>query len=229
MNAGCSLGKRSVFLMALVLVGCLMFLSNVVAGGMGKGSRSKNIAPIPQTGQTLCYDLTGLEILCEGTGQDADLHAGVLLPTPRFIINGDGTVTDRLTKLVWLQDADRFAKLTWQAALDACNSLAADGVNLADGSIAGDWRLPSVRELFSLIHYGFHEPAVSDTEGTGQWSEGDPFVNKKSELYYWSSTTNVQPPHREMAVWVNLSYGGVGASPKVQTDYFRIWPVRDAN
>jgi hypothetical protein len=38
-------------------------------------------APVPQTGQTLCYDATGFTIVCAGTGQDGDIKAGVASPT----------------------------------------------------------------------------------------------------------------------------------------------------
>ena len=55
---------------------------------------------VPQTGQTRCFDTTGVEIMCGGTGQDGDLQAGVIWPTPRLTDNGNGTVTDHLRILV---------------------------------------------------------------------------------------------------------------------------------
>jgi len=61
---------------------------------------------VPRTGQTLCYDVKGKVIPCEGTGQDGEYRAGTAWPTPRFNDNYDGTVTDRLTGLVWVKDAD---------------------------------------------------------------------------------------------------------------------------
>ena len=47
---------------------------------------------------------------------------------------------------------------------------------LDDGSQPGDWRLPNMREMHSLISYEFTSPAIPDTSGLGQWSEGDPVV-----------------------------------------------------
>lgn len=42
--------------------------------------------------------------------------------------------------------------------------------------MAGEWRLPNIREMLSLVHYGLFDPAIPDTAGTGQWTEGNPFL-----------------------------------------------------
>lgn len=73
---------------------------------------------LPQTGQTKCYNSTGTEIGCDGTGQDGDIQAGVPWPNPRFTDNGYGTVTDNLTELQWTKDANLAGTKTWQEALD---------------------------------------------------------------------------------------------------------------
>ena len=96
-----------------------------------------------------CWD--ALEpIDCAGTGQDGEYQAGVSVD-PRFTDNGDGTVTDNLTGLIWLKDADCFGSRNWTNALSDANTLADGSCGLTDGSVAGDWRLPNVRELQSLI------------------------------------------------------------------------------
>src|SRR3989344_8150136 len=59
---------------------------------------------LPKTGQTKCYDSSGIEIDCKGTGQDGEIQAGVAWPDTRFIDNNDGTVTDDFTGLMWLND-----------------------------------------------------------------------------------------------------------------------------
>ncbi|KJU83658.1 protein containing DUF1566, partial [Candidatus Magnetobacterium bavaricum] len=98
---------------------------------------------LPQTGQTKCYDEGGKEISCIATGQDGDLKKGVAWPDPRFKDNGDKTVTDNLTGLVWTKDAgtptvDSCAggKMNWQAAIGyvAC-------LNKAKHLGYTDWRL----------------------------------------------------------------------------------------
>ena len=186
----------------------------------------ENFAPVPRTGQSQCYDSSGSATGCENTGQDGELGKGVPWPTPRFTDNLDGTVTDNLTGLIWLKDADCFGEQTWFNALSVCETLASSACGLTDGSVAGDWRLPNVRELQSLIDFGFYEPALPNTAGTGKWSEGNPFTGVLSNSY-WSSTTYEQTTY---SAWHMYMYIG-RASYGVKTDYigYHVWPVRNAN
>lgn len=140
-------------------------------------------APVSKTETSTSYE----------TGDDGELQIGITWPNPRFTDNGDDTITDNLTGLIWLKNADRFGGRMWAAALCECNNLYADGVDLKDGSVPGDWRLPNIRELHSLINYGFNDPALPDIAGTGQWTEGNPFTNVRT-FPYWSSTTSVSFP-----------------------------------
>jgi len=57
----------------------------------------------PATGQTSCWDSGGNVIPCAGTGQDGDIQAGATL---KYKDNGNGTITDRNTKLVWEKKSD---------------------------------------------------------------------------------------------------------------------------
>ena len=82
--------------MALMVFMIVFFLPFSVRAG------TVNVA---RTGQTTCYDSDGNVIDCAGTGQDGDIQAGVAWPSPRFVDNGDGTITDMLTGLMWLKDA----------------------------------------------------------------------------------------------------------------------------
>lgn len=117
-------------------------------------------APVPKTGQTTSY----------ATGDDGDLEKGVAGPTPRFTDNNNGTVTDRLTGLVWLKngscvrffagDAKAENPRTWPEAVDSANRLASGYCGLTDNSKVGDWRLPNRKELDSLIDLGRFEPAL---------------------------------------------------------------------
>ncbi len=172
-------------------------------------------AYVEDTGQTECYDAGGSVISCTGTGQDGELQKGIVWPTPRFADNGDGTVTDHLTGLVWLQNANRFGTRTWAQALSDCNSLADDGADLTDGSAAGDWRLPNVKELQSLIDFGRHNPALP---------AGHPFSGVQY-YYYWSSTTYAA--NTVLAWRVDVAYGFVDGGNKTNNPY--VWPVRGGN
>jgi hypothetical protein len=110
------------------------------------GPVSEAPAPVPQTGQTTPY----------AAGDDGSIRAGVPWPSPRFTDNLDGTVTDHLTGLIWLKnaDCDALRSTDWATAVFNAHSLASGICGLADGSVAGDWRLPNVKELQSLVDFG---------------------------------------------------------------------------
>ena len=171
-------------------------------------------APVPKTGQTEWY----------ADYDDGDLEKGVAWPNPRFTDNGNGTVTDNLTGLIWLKDANCFESRTWAQALSDCHNLQTAYCGLTDGSNIGDWRLPNQRELQSLMHFGFYDPAVPNTAGTGKWSAGDPFINLKYGWTdsYWSSTTCAYDTNG--ALGVHMTYGPVTAVPKTSENF--VWPVR---
>jgi len=168
-------------------------------------------APVGQTGQTISY----------GPGDDGDHEKGVAWPNPRFTDNGDGTVTDNLTGLIWLKNGNCFGGRPWDDALSDCNGLADGQCGLTDASNAGDWRLPNKKELLSVTSDGYALPAVSNTAGTGQWSEGDPFTNLESGLQYWSSTTYIGNGN---AFFVNTSNAFMPLQQK--TSFFAVWCVR---
>jgi hypothetical protein len=172
-------------------------------------------APVPKTGQTISYTV----------GDDGDLEKGVAWPVPRFTDNDDGTVTDNLTGLVWLRDASCQAFFSgdamgqnhrdWSAALAADNALASGYCGLSDSSVVGDWRLPNLRELHSLIDYGNSSPALPD---------GHPFTNV-THGSYWTSSTNTGFTDR--AWYVSLPNGMVSYEYKTETR--NVWAVRDGH
>jgi len=136
---------------------------------------------------------------------DAYFQRGVAWPNPRFTDNGNGTITDNLTKLIWDKNANRFGKQFWTLAIQSCSELADNGGDLTDGSVAGDWFLPNLRELHSIVHYGVLDPAVPDTHGTGKWGQGDPFNNVQSQKYFTSSRDMKWPIFQ---AWVIDLYDG---------------------
>lgn len=166
-----------------------------------------------RTGQKQCYDPFGQRVSCDGSGQDGELQVGIPLPDPRFTDNGDGSVTDNLTGLVWLQDANAFGSLSWGDAVEHCNSLGTGAAGLSDGSRAGQWRLPNIHEMRSIIDYDTFGPAIT---------KGHPFVNVRSSLY-WSSTTVASAPNQARFVFVGIG-PSVWDHKSVQIG---VWPVRD--
>jgi uncharacterized protein DUF1566 len=154
-------------------------------------------AHVEVTGQTQCFDTSGTLIDCSsaaGTGQDGDIQAGVPFPSPRFSDKKDGTVKDNLTNLFWLKNANCFGSETWAQALTDANTLASGSCGLTDGSVAGDWRLPNVKELQSLIDFGFFNPALSNAAGTAQCTATDCAFSGVQSANYWSSTTSAVGP-----------------------------------
>jgi hypothetical protein len=71
-----------------------------------------------------------------------------------------------------------FDPRTWEDALTLANTLASGLCGLTDGSVAGDWRLPNIKELQSLIDFSQEGPALP---------AGYPFTNLA--IRFWSSTT----------------------------------------
>jgi len=151
------------------------------------------------------------------------MRKGVAWPNPRFTDNGNGTVTDNLTGLIWLKRADEYGWRTWSDALSDCATLNSGEHGLTDGSNEGDWRLPNVQELQSLSDCGRHNPALCDTAGTGQWSEGDPFSNVQS-WHYWSRTTSASIV-AGLSWWVGFGDYWVGTDNKTNGNK-HVWPVR---
>ena len=162
-------------------------------------------APVPKTGQTTPSD----------TGTDGAWKKGVAWPTPRFTINllfdtGDGTITDNLTGLIWMRNANAFGPRTWDQALSDANGLKSGGL-VHDGSKEGDWRLPNRKELESLLDCGSNAPALPALH---------PFTGVQSSPY-WSSTSVVN----STSAWnVNFNLGGVYMTDKSTT--FLVWCVR---
>lgn len=162
-------------------------------------------APVSVTGQTASF----------AAGDDGEIQAGVPYPDPRFTDNGDRTITDHLTGLIWLKDADCDGLKIWTNALVFANNLANNQCGLTDGSQVGDWRLPNARELESLVDYGNTQPALPT---------GHLFLNASGSFpsWYWTSTTlDIFSQH---AWFVGFFVGGVSARDKM--DELLVLPVR---
>ncbi len=166
---------------------------------------------VPKSGQISSF----------AAGDDGDDEKGVSWPDPRFTDNGDGTVTDNLSGLIWLMNANCFGTRAWSIALDDSNHLNTGECGLTDGSSEGDWRLPNALEMLSLVDFAVFAPAVSNTDGSGKWVSGDPFTNVQSSAY-WTSTTMAGGD--TYAFSVPLGDGTLRGYLKSSLYY--VWPVR---
>jgi len=161
-----------------------------------------------RTGQTRCFDQDGRRMECRGSGQDAELGLGLNPPVPRFHMEGDELVLDRLTGLTWTRTATPFElPMPWPEALQAIQEL-----NRQEHLGFADWRLPNRRELRSLIDHDASRPALPPDH---------PF-RRVTQTWYWTSTSSAMYP--AYAWYVHLEGGRMFWGAK-ERDYL-VWPVR---
>ena len=142
---------------------------------------------ISKTGQTTSY-----------ADYDDGYYKKGNVADPRFIDNGDGTISDRATGLMWKMCSEpdtqtgtcsgTHSKYTWANALTQCYNL-----NYAGHT---DWRLPNAKELWSITSLEPGSvPYINQTAFPGTVSD-----------YYWSSTTYPSNTDNALSVKFNGSY-----------------------
>jgi hypothetical protein len=136
---------------------------------------------LPDTGENQGYTVT--------FGEDNDY----LIYSPFFVDNGDGTVSDTITGLMW-QKTDG-GEMTIESAITYCDTL----------SLAGntDWRLPNAIEAYSILNHQFANPSL------------DPQVFSYSIAEYW--WTSESQANDSTKIWVTNAGGGIGNHPKNET------------
>jgi hypothetical protein len=148
--------------------------------------------------------------------------SGTLSDGGRWCDQNNGTVLDMTTGLVWLKDAFWGGQYAlWANTTSGTNAhdraaQVQDGTpaSLTDGSVEGDWRLPTKEELHSL---------ANGSEAIRSSSPG-PFTNVQAS-YYRSSTTYSSSTN--YAWIVDMTYGYVNVDFKINNFY--VWPVRSGN
>lgn len=125
--------------------------------------------PIVGTNQSKFYDNFG-EISAPAEGQPFyGQDAGYLSNSTDYTDNGNGTITDNVTGLMWQKDPGE--KMTYDEAVAGAN-----GFNLAGYD---DWRLPTIKELYSLIIFSGLDPSgpnVTSTNGLTPFIDTNYFV-----------------------------------------------------
>lgn len=136
---------------------------------------------LPDTGQLTGFTST--------PGEDAD----IVINSLSFTGNGDSTVTDNNTGLMW-QKTDG-GEMTFEDALAYAAKLALGGYT--------DWRLPTAVELFSINDYDHIKPALDPVYFTTTQAE-----------YWWSGEKQTDDT---MKIWVVNAGGGIGAHLRSET------------
>ncbi|MBL7831453.1 MAG: DUF1566 domain-containing protein [Saprospiraceae bacterium] len=157
----------------------------------------KSMLRLPDTGVNKSYTDT--------FGEDADFT----INQPYFINNGNGTVTDSVTGLIWQQTDG--GEMTIENAIIYCNNLILAGYS--------DWRLPSAQEAFSILNHQYTNPAMDENVFTTTLAQ-----------YWWTSESQVNDSNK---IWATNSGGGIGNHPKTETlsaggpKRFHVRAVRD--
>lgn len=144
-------------------------------------SVTKTMKRLPDTGQNTSYTTTF------GEDNDYTIHA------PFFKNNGNGTVTDTITGLMW-QHTDG-GEMTVENAVIYCDSLTLGGKS--------DWRLPNAHESFSILNHQNNGPALNTTVFTKTLAE-----------YWWTSDKQANDVTK---IWVTNAGGGIGNHLKTET------------
>jgi hypothetical protein len=165
-------------------------------------AQAAGVVQLPATNQSVCYAANGAVRPCTGTGEDGEYRSGVSWPLQRFTDNGNGTVTDQLTRLVWSKHANAPLRalagsqpnnclnaetdMTWLQALDFVTCL-----NTNNHAGANDWRLPNLNEMESMINSGVADSAAYlNANGFGLGTS----ISQVKSSQYWTSTSDVSDP-----------------------------------
>ena len=163
--------------------------------------------PLVETGQGFCYDDDGQNTTCPAEdeafyGQDAQFTGNAFSYTD----NGDGTVTDNVTGLVWQQTPDG-NPYSWEQAQSYCESLTLGGQD--------DWRMPTLKELFSISDFSAGWPYL-DTDYFDLAASDS--ISKDEQ--YWADNTYVgytSEGRYDAAFGVNHATGHIKAYPALVT------------
>lgn len=126
---------------------------------------------------------------------------------PRFVDNGDDTVTDLLASLMWSKTPKQIA-VEYDDAVEYCR-------NLKVQNLTG-WRLPTITEWKQLTDTRRQNPALPADH---------PFVNVPTHVGYWSKSRHKFGP--AYVYQMNLWYGK--ATHQKKTEPALVWPVRFAD
>jgi Protein of unknown function (DUF1566) len=200
----------------------------LISTGVGNGQQHDLNYPVVDTGQDHCYNNFG-SIPCPETGQPFSGQDGQYQGlAPSYSDNGDGTITDKNSGLMWLQTPK--GKITWDQAMEKVKNYEYAGYS--------DWRLPTMKELYSLINFNGStgRSAASsvpfiDTNyfdfSYGNTGAGERFIDSQfcSATRYVSTTMNNNPT----IFGVNFADGRIKGYPQYYKTYYALYVRSNPN
>lgn len=174
---------------------------------------------INDTGTNLSYDNWN-SISLPGIGDDFyGQDSNYITNAMDFTDNGDGTVTDNNTGLIWLQPADE--KMTWEEAVVYGQEY--------EASADEGWRLPTIKELYSLIDFSGNTtdtPYIDTDYFEFHW--GDETGERSIDSQYATSTIYESTTMNNMVTMfgVNFADGRIKGYPITKTFYVML--VKDS-
>ncbi len=133
--------------------------------------------PVVDTGQSSCYNNTSALASCPQSGQPfAGQDAAVNGLAPHYTDNGDGTITDNVTGLMWQKSPD----FNGDGQINSIDKMGHDQArtSAANFRLAGysDWRLPTIKELYSLINFDGQTGSADPSDATAP-ADAIPYLN----------------------------------------------------
>ncbi|MFA6871496.1 MAG: DUF1566 domain-containing protein [Bacteroidaceae bacterium] len=172
----------------LLSTGCSSDNELVASGGETTWTATGSITyPIVDTNESLFYNNTStISTPAQGEafyGQDAQYKGN----TPSYQKNADGTVTDNVTGLTWTSSPD----FNNDGVIDADDKMsiseAEEYLKVYNKGEYNDWRIPSIKELYSLIQFNGTDPSGFTDEDTSVLT---PFINTNYFDFAYGDTNN---------------------------------------
>jgi len=191
----------------LCLTGALLLLSapreaagqiaGIISDSGQVGVQADTGCQFPASGQTTAYTANKKGNPGAVVRDDGTVEAGKTL---KYKDNGDGTITDLVTGLMWEKKSsdgglhDKENTYPWSTSLNHETIWDwLDDVNAEGGTGFArhrDWRIPNARELMSIVNFEKTSPSVSSVFNTNCGNDSTVFTGSCiGEGYYWSSST----------------------------------------
>ncbi len=243
--------------LAMSVLFCIFFHASLVSGAdkVIVVPLMKNTSfTVARTGQSECYsNFPGTLVDCTGTGQDGEFQKGAPWPVPRFTDNGNGTVTDHLTGLMWLKDTNCMhsdipgfdhddtnavgeeidydiygdGKVSREHAFDFITGLNSGGTFFRD-----DGTMLRTKCGGAILYDDWRLPNRSELLSLVDLSQtdpalptGHPFDNVERD-FYWSSSYSAAFYDMGVGWVVNISTGGIVYQKSWNLQSALVWPVR---